>query len=281
MITVHNFCFTYADNTQKTLQNVNLTAGAGELVAIIGANGAGKTTLCHAISGVIPHLLHGSTQGSIHIAGNDIAKLDIASMANTVSLIMQNPEQMFSGIRFSVKEELAFTLENQGISLEEINTRVENAMREASILNLADSFPLHLSGGQMQKVALAIALVSNAPVLVLDEPTMSLDPESAQSIYEILKEVRGNGQTIFIAEQRLDYVARYADRVIAMHDGKIVLDGEPKDVLTSTVLSEIGLEWNRYTKISHLAQKRKMWDTTMPLGATYNDVINGLQRNDQ
>ena len=280
MIAVNDFSFTHPGATHAALRNVKLEIAQGKFVAIAGANRAGKTTLCHALTGVIPHLVHGAGQGDIHIEGKDTATMDISTLSGMVSFVMQNPAHMLSGIRFTVEEEIAFALENHGMPLDQIKMRVKNAMQQTNILHLAKSSPLHLSGGQLQKVAFASAVASTASLLVLDEPTIFLDPQSTQETFTTLRQLGDEGKTIVIAEQRLENIAEYADRIVVMHNGSIVLDGTPSEVLTSPLLESTGLEWTRYTRVSNLAQKRTLWENGAPLSVTLGQTIAGLMWKD-
>ncbi|MBG0790286.1 MAG: ABC transporter ATP-binding protein [Desulfovibrionaceae bacterium] len=278
-IDIRNLSFTHPAGKRPALDSLSLTIEPGRFTAVIGANNAGKTTLCHALSGVIPHLFPGTFEGRVRICGNDIAETPISKLALSVAFVMQNPESQLSGIRFTVRDEIAFGLENQGVDRPEMLRRVDRALESTGLADLADRSPHHLSGGQLQKVALAAAIAVDTPVLILDEPTTFLDPASATEIFAILRRLKQNGKTIVVAEQRLDSVALHADRVLGLHQGRLALDGPPEEVLVSPALREIGLDWTRFTRIAALARDKGLWQKDAPLPATLEGTLNGLAKN--
>ena len=186
--------FAYPGTAHNALNELSLSIEPGEFVALVGANNAGKSSLCYALTGVIPHLYHGNMQGIIRVDGKDTADCKIADLARTVAFVMQKPEHQLSGVRFTVFEEVAFNLENQGMGRDDIRSRVTKTLRMLGLENLAQRSPHHLSGGQLQKVVLAAALAGDTPVLVLDEPTTFLDPLGALQIFELLQQLRTGGK---------------------------------------------------------------------------------------
>lgn len=271
------FSFAYPGCTDNALDKLSLRIEPGEFVAVVGAGNAGKSSLCYALTGVIPHLYHGTVHGAVRIGGTDTADSTVAEIAGSVAFVMQKPEHQLSGVRFSVFEEVAFNLENQGLDSRIIRSRVTDTLRMLELSDLAERSPHQLSGGQLQKVVLAAALASDTPVLVLDEPTTFLDPLGARQIFDLLRTLHTTGKTIIIAEQRLEYIAAYADRVIALHKGQPVLDGPPAQVLASPVLREIGLDWTRFTKVAALARARQLWPAGAPLSSTLSETVRGLE----
>lgn len=271
------FSFAYPGAAQNALNNLSFQIFSGEFVAVTGANNAGKSSLCYALTGVISHLYQGKTRGSVRICGTDTAESTVAEIAESVAFVMQKPEHQLSGVRFTVFEEVAFTLENRGMEKEAIRQRVAQTLEMLQLSDVSQRSPHQLSGGQLQKVVLAAALAGDSPVLVLDEPTTFLDPVSARQTFDILSQLREAGKTIVIAEQRLDTIAAYADRVIALHQGACVLDGPPADVLASPVMQKIGLDWTRYTKVAELARRRRLWPADTPLATTLSETARGLE----
>ena len=230
------------------------------------------------MTGIIPHLFHGVTEGKIHVAGKDTRETSVGELSTQATLLMQRPERQLSGARFTVREELAFSLENRGVPSEEMRQRVEAVLHKTGLSHLADCSPHRLSGGQLQQVVMAVALVADTPILVLDEPTTFLDPLSVRRCFETLKQLSREGKTIVLAEQRFEYIALYADRVIALHKGVIALDGPPAEVLSSPLLPEIGLDWTRFTKVADLARKQGLWRTGRPLSTTHAATCSGLRQ---
>lgn len=283
-VVVDSFSFTYAGATAPSLRDVSLRIGHGEFVVLAGANNAGKSTLCHALAGVIPHLLSGTIQGSVHICGNDARTLRVAELANYITLVMQKPEQQLSGVRFTVREEVAFALENRGVERAEMLQRVNAALCQTGLEALADHSPHHLSGGQLQRVMLAAAVAGNSPVLVLDEPTTFLDPAGEQEVLCLLRRLCDEGRTVILAGQRPDAMTAQADRIVVLHEGTVAMDGPPRQVLTSPQLREAGLDWSRYTRIAGLARSHGLWRTgctpeetdEQPLPVCLEETLEGL-----
>jgi len=276
IITIENLSYTYPGCETPALDNLSLDIEPGRFVAVIGANNAGKTSLCHALTGVIPHLYQGGMQGRVRVCGTDTAGTAVSEMAESIAFVMQNPESQLSGVRFTVRDEIAFGLENRGMDRQTMLDRVDKALALTGLSDLAGRSPHHLSGGQLQKVALASAVAGDTPVLALDEPTTFLDPVSAQAVFAILRQLRQQGKTVVVAEQRLESVALSADRVIALHKGKAVLDGPPGEVLVSPRIREIGLDWTRFTRIGELARERNLWRKETRLPTTLEDTIKEL-----
>ncbi len=276
LIEIENFSYTYATAARPALSGLNLKIGGGEFVALIGANNSGRSTICNALCGAVPQLYHGQVEGRVLVCEKDTAETPLAELAESVSLVMQNPERQLSGIRFTIAEEVGFSLENRGVERREIISRVGKALALTGLSDLADRSPHCLSGGQLQKVVLAAALACETPVLVLDEPTTFLDPLAAKQVFEILDGLRSSGTTIVLVEQRMESIAYYADRVLALHEGRIVLDGPPSEVLISPVVKDIGLDWTRFTKVAGIARDHGCWAEDRKLAVTLSGTVAGL-----
>ncbi|MEZ7195130.1 energy-coupling factor ABC transporter ATP-binding protein [Pseudodesulfovibrio karagichevae] len=276
-ISLDNLAYTYPAADRPALDGITFDIEEGSFTALVGRNNAGKTSLCYALAGVIPHLYGGDMAGRVLVDGLDTRESDVADLALRVGLVMQNPASQFSGARFTVFEEVAFGLENRGVPRDLMAERVERALRLAGIADLARRSPAQLSGGQQQKVALASVLVGDPDVLVLDEPTTFLDPSGAVRVFETLDGLCREGRTVILAEHRLEWIARFADRVLVLDGGRIVLDGPPAEVLAAPELARIGLSGNRYTEVARLARERGMWDADRPLAATLESAVAGLE----
>lgn len=273
---VSHLTFTYPTATGPSLTDLSLTVEAGELVALVGANNSGKSTLCYALSGVVPNFYRGWFTGSVIAGTMYTTDWTISDLAQKVGLVMQIPANQLSGVRYTVFEEVAFGLENQGKSRSEIIERVTAVLAVTGLSDLGDRSPYQLSGGQQQKLALAAVLAMSPSILVLDEPTTFLDPEGARKVFGILLQLKQQGKTIIIAEQRLEWVAEYADRVFVLANGELVMSGTPEEVLTSKIIKEIGLDWMPYTKAAELASQRGPWDSDRPLPSTFAATVSGF-----
>jgi energy-coupling factor transporter ATP-binding protein EcfA2 len=177
-----------------------------------------------------------------------------------------------------VFEEVAFGLENLGVSRPDIIERVAAVLTVTGLSHLGDRSPYQLSGGQQQKLALSAVLAMSPSILVLDEPTTFLDPEGARDVFDILLELKQQGKAIIIAEQRLEWIAEYCDRVFVLADGELVLSGTPEEVLTSRKIKETGLDWMPYTKSAELAGQMGHWERGRQLPSTFAAAVSGFAK---
>jgi energy-coupling factor transporter ATPase len=232
IIEARNLTYTYPGGTRPAIQNVSLTIEKGDFVILTGPSGCGKTTLCRCFNGLIPHFYSGKLEGELSVANLRVAEHPIYEVACHVGLVFQNPEnQLFA---LSVEKDVAFGLENLGLPRDEIRKRVDWALQMTGIEELRERAPHELSGGQQQRVAIACVLAMQPEVMVLDEPTSFLDPLGAQKIFEVISELNKKlGITVVLVEHRLDLASRYANHVIIMDKGKVILDGEPHEVFAS------------------------------------------------
>lgn len=237
-IKIENLYYKYPIGQNDVLKNINLTVKKGEFYAVIGKNGSGKTTLCNAIRGFIPHFHKGDIKGEVYINGKAVSESDIGKLSLEVGFVFQNPFTQISGIKNTVFEEIAFGLENLGIEKNEIIDRVNNIIDLLDIRYLAAKNPNELSGGQKQRVALASIVVMEPDILVIDEPTSQLDPLGTEEVFKIIKLMKEKGKTIVLVEHKIDMIAEYADKVVFMDNGEILLDGTVDEVLTNPIVLE-------------------------------------------
>ena len=255
MIRLSDVTYYYPRAAVPALTGLTVEIPSGEFCAVIGANGAGKSTLCYALAGFVPHFYRGKLSGKVEAAGIDVASSSLAEIAGHVGLVFANPFNQITGARFTVRDEVAFGLENLGVPPEEMATRIDEVLRFAGLAGLADRSPFALSGGQQQRLAIASVLVMRPRVLVLDEPTSALDPIGSREVIAVLRDLAAtDASTVVLAEQKLEWVAVFADRVLVMHEGRIVADGPPGDILASPDLPRYGLEPTRYTQAARAAQ---------------------------
>ena len=249
-IKITDLSYRYPTAEEEVLRHVSLTIKKGELCAIVGANGSGKTTLCNAIRGFVPKFYKGEISGEVLVNGKDVQKEDIGSTALEVGFVFQNPFTQISGIADTVYEELAFGLENMGIDPTEINERIEKMMKLTKIEEFRDRDPYQLSGGQQQRVALASILVMGQDILVIDEPTSRLDPQSTDDVFEMIQLMKNMGKTVVLVEHKMEQIAEYADHVVVMDKGKIVLEGTAKEVFSNPKCMENHTRLPQSTKIA-------------------------------
>jgi len=251
IIETKGLTYTYPSATKPSIRDVSLTIEKGEFVILTGPSGCGKTTLCRCFNGLIPHFYTGQIEGELTVAGLKVVEHPIYEMAQRVGLVFQNPEnQLFA---LSVEKDVAFGLENLGMPRDEIRKRVDWALQTTGIAELRDRAPHELSGGQQQRVAIACVLAMQPNVMVFDEPTSFLDPLGAQKIFEVINELNKKlGITVILVEHRLDLASKYADHVIIMDEGKVTLNGKPKDIFNSETARLIGVGIPKATMLCQL-----------------------------
>jgi energy-coupling factor transporter ATPase len=254
IIETKDLTYTYPGGQKPSIIDVSMKIEKGEFTLITGPSGCGKTTLCRCFNGLIPHFYQGELKGKITVAGIDVAEHPIYELAKHVGLVFQNPEnQLFA---LSVEKDVAFGLENLGVPREEMRKKVDWALDLTGIYDLRERAPHELSGGQQQRVAIASVLAMQPEVMILDEPTSFLDPLSAKKIFEVIYELnRKLGITVVLVEHRLDLTAKYADHIIIMDEGKVVLNGETREILSSEEARLIGVGIPKATRLYQILEK--------------------------
>ncbi|MFZ5908398.1 MAG: energy-coupling factor ABC transporter ATP-binding protein [Chloroflexota bacterium] len=276
IVNLRNVTYKYPLTDKPVLEDINLQIEEGEFVAVIGPNGAGKSTLCYTLSGFIPHFYKGELTGAVEVAGVETHQSTLNEWVMNVGLAFQNPFNQISGAKYTVFEEIAFGLENIGVPRAEMKGRVERALEMTGIRDLADRSPYSLSGGQQQRVALTSILVMEPKVLVLDEPTSQMDPIGTREVFGVIRTMAERGMTVVLAEHKVEWIAQFADRVIALHEGKVLLDGKPGDVLTSALLDGKGFGVSRYTSTAREAHKQGLWPEDKDLPVTLDEAVAGF-----
>jgi energy-coupling factor transporter ATP-binding protein EcfA2 len=249
-IIVQNLKYRYPKTSKIVLDDVSFSVEKGEFIGVVGRNGSGKSTLLLALNGLVPNFFKGTFGGRIEIAELGLPDSDLSEVASKVGLIFQNPFTQMTGAKTTVFEEIAFGLENLGLPREEMMVRVDEIMRELDIIELREKSPFALSGGQMQRVAIAGVLAMQPDVILLDEPTSQLDPQGTRAIFEIVEKLKNKGLTIIMVEQKMEMIAEYSDRVLLMSDGKVVDFDKPERIFSRADLADFGLAAPVYTKVA-------------------------------
>ncbi len=241
IIEFRNFGFKYTAQAEPTLYDINLSIRRGEKVLICGPSGCGKSTLAHCINGLIPASYSGDATGELTIDGHSFKDLDIFKLSKIVGTVLQDSDAQFIGL--TVGEDIAFALENDRTSLDEMRRRVADVSRQVGVDRLLHHAPHELSGGLKQRVSLAGVMVDDVDVLLFDEPLANLDPATGKTTIELIDEIHGStGKTIVIIEHRLeDVLHRDVDRVILMGEGRIIADLKPAQLLSSDLLIRSGI----------------------------------------
>jgi energy-coupling factor transport system ATP-binding protein len=237
MIDFHHLTYSYPGTKATVLQDISLDVAEGEFLLVMGPSGAGKSTLLRCLNGLVPHFYGGTLSGTIRVDGRDPVALGPRGMADIVGFVLQDPEAQFVVDR--VEDELAFALENQGLSPIVMRKRVEEALDQINIAHLRHRSVSTLSGGERQRVAIAAVMTLQPRVLVLDEPTSQLDPQAAEEVLDTLVKLNQDlGLTIILSEHRLERVVQYVDRILYLSgNGQPPILDEPRKVLDRVELT--------------------------------------------
>ena len=232
MLEVKNIKYSYNKDYQA-LKGVSLKVERGQMVALLGKNGAGKSTLFLHLNGI-----YQPDEGQVFIDGEELKydKKSLLKFRQKVGIVFQNPDdQIFAP---TVEEDVAFGPLNLGLSMEEVQDRVEYALARVGMSGFEKTAPHHLSRGQKKRVAIAGILAMKPEIMVLDEPTAGLDPQGVVDLSKLLRELNDEGITIIISTHEVDLVPNYADNVFVLVDGILIGEGTPKDIFAQPEILE-------------------------------------------
>ncbi len=248
-IKVENLKYRYPNTTKLALDGLDFEIEKGSFIGIVGENGAGKSTLCQSFNGLVPGFFKGAYGGKVLIEDTEVAKTSVSALCQKVGLVFQNPFNQLSGAKETVFEEIAFGLQNFGVPKEEMISRVNEVMELLDIAAYRDRNPFDLSGGQMQRVALAGILAMKPEVIVLDEPTSQLDPAGSEEVFAAVDKLAKSGITIIMVEQKLEKMAEYCDKILLLHQGKQIAFDTPEQIFSREDLKNYGVNPPAYTRI--------------------------------
>lgn len=241
LIKFENFTFKYKSQQEPTLKNINFKARKGEKIVIIGPSGSGKSTMAKAINSQIPNIFVGDIKGKVTILDKDIENSSIFDISLLVGSVLQDTDGQFVGL--TVLEDIAFSLENDNVCQEKMIEIVKMWANNLSIVSLLDHKPNEISGGQKQRVSLAGVLVSETPILLLDEPLANLDPASGLATMRLVDELNKKyNYTVIVIEHRLEEALNLnPDRILVVDEGEILKDDSTSAILKSDILDKIGV----------------------------------------
>lgn len=248
-ISFNQFTFQYDAQAEATIKNISFDIAKGEKVLILGPSGSGKSTLAQCLNGIIPNINKGQAQGQVTIGGQDIFNQSIYDRSQLVSTVLQDPDGQFIGL--TAAEDLAFSLENDCVNQGEMKDKVALWAERLNLSSLLGHRPQDLSGGQKQRVSLAGVLIDESPILLFDEPLANLDPKSGQETIALIDKIHKEvGATTIIIEHRLeDVLYRPVDRVLLVNDGKLLFNGSPDELLSTTLLLDNGIREPLYVTV--------------------------------
>ena len=256
-IEIKNFSYKYPLEDKNVLENLNLKIEKGEFWAVIGKNGSGKTTLCNALRRFVPDFYKGEVTGEIVVDGKNLKDFSPKELVTKIGFVFQNPFTQISGVKDTVFEEIAYGLENLAVEKEKIIKRVNETLKLLEIEHLKDKNPQEMSGGQKQRVALASIIVMDPEILVIDEPTSQLDPKGTQDIFKIINIMAKKGKTIILVEHKLELIAEYAEKIVVLDEGKIILSGKASEVLNNKILLEKEIGMTQYSILAYELEKAR------------------------
>ncbi len=236
IIDVKNLSFRYKENQKYyDVKDITFHVKRGEWLSIVGHNGSGKSTTVRLIDGLLE-----AESGEIVIDGQRLTEGNVWSIRRQIGMVFQNPDNQFVGA--TVEDDVAFGLENQGLSRQEMKKRVEEALALVGMLDFKKREPARLSGGQKQRVAIAGVVALRPAILILDEATSMLDPEGRRELIETVKGIRKDyDMTVISITHDLEEVAM-SDRVLVMKKGEIESTSSPRDLFSRNDLDQIGLD---------------------------------------
>ncbi|WP_315079852.1 ABC transporter ATP-binding protein [uncultured Clostridium sp.] len=240
IVSLKNISYQYPLEDREVIKNVSLDIKKGKVYGLIGANESGKTSLCNIIRGFIPELYRGKLKGEVLIHGKKIEEYSMGDLSTIIGYSFQNPFTQISGVKDTVYEEIAYGMENIGVPRDKMIDRVNELIKLFNLEKLVDKNPYELSGGQKQRVALASMLALDPEIIIMDEPTSQLDPKGTEDIFEIIQFMKNKGKTIILVEHKIDLIASYCDNILLMNNGKLVMNGTVREILTNTKVLEYG-----------------------------------------
>jgi energy-coupling factor transport system ATP-binding protein len=248
-IIVEGLKYKYPSSEALALNDLSFEVDQGEFIGIIGKNSSGKSTLCQAIVGLVPHFYKGAYGGKVLVDGLEVKNHSLAETSLKVGMVFQNPFTQVTGSKMTVYEEIAFGLENIGIPRAEIIERIDDVLKLLKIEHVKDHNPFDLSGGQMQRMAIASIIAMKPDVLVFDEPTSQLDPEGSEEVFRAIQNLSHQGITIIMAEHKMEKIAQFCNRILLLDDGKLVDFDTPEKVFSREDLEEYGVVAPVFTRV--------------------------------
>ena len=254
---IENVNYKYPLEEKQALKNINIEIKKGEFWAVIGKNGSGKTTFCNMLRRFVPDFYKGELTGKIMLEDKELKDYSQKELVQKIGFVFQNPFTQISGVKDTVFEEIAYGLENLGLDKEEIISKVEKILKLLEIEKLRDRNPYDLSGGQKQRVALASIIAMDPDILVIDEPTSQLDPKGTEDIFKIINLMANEGKTIILVEHKLELIAEYAQNILVLDEGEIILSGKAEEVLNNKILLEKEIGMTQYSILAYELEKAR------------------------
>lgn len=250
-ISINNLSFTYRHDANAVLHHISATAPLNSIIGIIGNHHAGKTTLCRILAGIIPNMMAGDLSGDVQL-GPLSPTQNWPALNQQTGFVLQDPASQLSGLADTVADEIAFDLLNHGVANTEIQHRVTEVARQLQLTGQLQQSPNSLSGGQLQRLAIATAIVTEPAMLILDDPTSEMDPQGRNEFFNWLTTIEKT--TILIVSNEIDDLCEIADRLWLLVDGELVNQGTPLEVI-----NHLNPEWQIGTPNVYQLAKSMNW----------------------
>lgn len=256
-INIKNLSYQYSLAHNKALNDISLKIDAGDFIGIIGANKAGKTTLAKSLAGLVPHFYKGDFSGDIVIDNLNTKEESISEISLKVGLVFQDPFNQISGAKLTVYDEVAFGLENIGLEREKMIGRIDYYLDLMGITAQKNSNPFELSGGQMQRLAIASIMAREPEIFVLDEPSSQLDPQGTEEVFEAVDKLREKNLTVIMVSQKVEKMAKYANKILLLNEGSLIDFDKTEKIFSREDLKDYGVRAPVYTEIAKELKLKK------------------------
>lgn len=274
-IVVERLKYKYPMSDSQALKDISFEIEEGGFIGLIGQNLSGKSTLCQALVGLVPHFYKGAYGGSVTVDGLIVKENNISELALKAGIVFQNPFTQVTGSKLTVYEEVAFGLENLGVSKAEMAERIDYSLKLLNIYKLKDRRPFDLSGGQTQRMAIAGVIAMRPEIIVLDEPTSQLDPQGSDEVFEAVRELSRQGFTIILAEHKIEKIAQYCQKIIVLKEGRLAAFDTPGVIFSGDNLDALGLCAPVYTNICRRLGVKKTASSEYPV--TLDEAVRALE----
>ena len=265
IISVRNVRYKYPTSPEWILRTISLDVFRGEFLGIVGSTGAGKTTLCQCFNGLIPHYALGTYEGRTVVEGCNTLETDVSDLSTRVGLVFQDANAQL--VMSSVLEEAMLGLNMRGIPIHKAKEQALHSLEALGITHLADRPPSALSGGQKQRAAIAAVMTMEPDILVLDEATSELDSQTVHRIFDMCQHLNEQGTTIVLVSHEMELLSQFADRLVLVDDGQVVLEGPPREVFRQAeVFHRVGVRLPQLTDFALYIADRLPFDL-IPLTA--------------
>lgn len=271
ILSVENLYYIYG-NGKSALDGVGVDIYEGEKIAVIGSNGSGKSTFFLNINGVFT-----AQQGKITYRDTVINKKNLKELRKNIGIVFQDADNQI--IASTVMAEVGFGPMNLKLPKEEVLERVEEALTYMNISHLKDRPPHYLSGGEKKRVSIADIIAMKSEIIIFDEPTAALDPLNALMLEEVLGKLSSEGKTMLISTHDVDFVYRWAERVLVFSDGKIIADGTPLEIFKDMeILKKANLKQPTMLEVYELLVEKQLLENSKAYPKSYEDLKSMLEK---